>query len=61
MIGNRLKQRAKDWDRQFTYPVYRLHEEAAASRVEAAWLAGYRACQDAAIKRRTAKNRGAVK
>jgi len=53
-----IERRAMAWDEQFTFRVDKLPPGQARARVTNAWLAGYRAAQDAARKRRTTKNRG---
>jgi hypothetical protein len=58
---DRLKERAMDWEKSFTFPVSQLTFEEARMRVLNAWLAGYAAGKQASIKRRSKSDRGAAK
>lgn len=55
---DRIKQRAAAWDKQFTFKANELNGDSSIARVEAAWLAGYRAGKEAIMKRRSKANRG---
>ena len=52
----KINDRAYAFDRQFTFPVFKLEPDQATRRVAAAWLAGYRACKDAARSRRSSQS-----